>query len=168
MELICLKRKKYIYIFTLWIIIILFASIKVGRIMDIYNSNFTTFYVHSENKMWGDETKLNIFGSSNKIIYPGKTGIYKFYVQNDENVSHKYKILFSESTNLKLKMMYRFRSEADYIAGVNGKWSSLGELKSDYLINKKSTNKYILEWKFMDNYNLNSGYYTLDIKVING
>ena len=160
--------RKFLYIFCLLVIFIILVSSVIGKVMDVSGLNFTTFYVHSEGKKWENETSLNIFGYSNKkLIYPGKIGKYKFFIKNDEDSDVKYSIIFGSSTNLNVKMLYRFRSESDYLAGLHNEWIALDNIDSDYYSNKKSTDCYILEWKFVDNYDLDSGFYTLNVKVVN-
>ncbi|MBR3229951.1 MAG: hypothetical protein IKF91_03895 [Bacilli bacterium] len=160
--------KRFLYIFCLLVILIILVSSVIGKIMDVSGLNYTTFYVHSEGEKWDNETSLNIFGQTNpKLIYPGKTGKYKFFVKNDGNSNIKYSIIFNSSTNLKLKMLYRFRSESDYLAGLHNEWMSLDNIKGDFYSNKNSSDSFILEWKFVDNYDLESGFYTLNVKVVN-
>lgn len=169
MGLIKMNNKKLVFIITFCVVVLCLVSIKVGKIMDIYSTNVTTFYVHAENKKWMDEAKINMLGDSlNKMIYPGQTGRYKLSVKNNQLETANYMISFSVNTNIDIQMKYRFRSESDYIMGLNNEWKDISELSGEYTAFKNNTDNYVLEWKFADNYEpTQGGFYTLTIRIIN-
>ena len=119
-----------------------------GDYFDIDN----VFIVTDDDLTWGQETSLNIFDNkfygTNKIA-PGVYGAYKFDVRNLSDYRIRYSINFSEDNDYKINLMYRLSKNGEYL---NENYQDVTNLEN-VIINSNDIDEYVLEWKWVDNYN---------------
>ncbi len=87
-----------------------------------------------------------------KLIAPGTTGSYYFTVKNNSNFGMHCDLHF-EDINVpesKVPMLYRFRSEDEYIMGNETEWLTLEEIVDITIpLNISRAKEYILDWKWI-------------------
>lgn len=147
------------------------AELKKIKIIQDMNKN------GSETKT--DFTKLDnleIFKNSEyfneKLIYPGISDTYKFYIENytDKNIS--YKLTFDVQNAKETNIKYKLKRNGKYIAGDENNYVNYTELtKAGLKLKSKNGDIYSLEWKWIEAENDNSttnpitrGLYKLTIK----
>ncbi len=87
-----------------------------------------------------------------KLIAPGTTGSYYFTIKNNANFGMHCDLRF-EDINVpesKVPMLYRFRSEDEYIMGTETTWLTLEEIVDITIpLNISKAKEYILDWKWI-------------------
>lgn len=136
--------------------------------------------VSDDQAEYGQNTEVNIFQNvkyaGEKIIAPGSSGQYVFYVQNISKTNISYDISFSDMMTNPVNMKYKLRVDNIYIRGSKSHYVDINELTvEDIKVLVGSNNLFFLEWYWADD-DPNDTYtgsqaqfepqtYTLNIKV---
>lgn len=113
------------------------------------------FYVDDSNVRWSDETDVKIFTDSlyniEGRIAPESLNTYKFVVNNETKYNLKYKISFAEENQYNINLKYKLKKNGSYLVD---HYVSYDELNIDnLLLNSKSKDTYLLEWKWVSSDN---------------
>jgi hypothetical protein len=112
-------------------------------------------FVDDKNGDYIYQQKLEIFNNpafeyTNKIA-PGVSNSYQFVVHNSSDQNLMYYVEMYEITEYKVNMKYRLKRNGNYVLGDNNHWVSASELKTELTrINKESSDRYTLDWKWFD------------------
>ena len=136
--------------------------------------------VSDDQTEYNQNTEVDIFQNvkyaGEKIIAPGSSGQYVFYVQNVGETNISYDISFSDMMTNPVNMKYKLRVDNIYIRGSKNHYVDLDELTvEDIKVLVGSNNLFFLEWYWADD-DPNDTYtgsqvqfetqtYTLNIKV---
>lgn len=109
------------------------------------------FTVFDKKITWGSESVLDIFEKPiygyNKKIAPGDHNAYKFTVKNMTKYNLKYDMTFTEVGNDNMEMRYKLKKNGSYVVSNYVTYDQLD--LSSQLINSKSSDVYLLEWKWL-------------------
>ncbi len=170
------KNKKDIIIKIILIIIIillLIHSCSLTKKIKDYNSNTPTGNIDiyeinpddskrikiSDNEIvWGIDSNLKIFTNlaydKKEKIAPESSNTYIFAVKNNTKNKITYSINFNEENNYNINMKYRLKKGNKYVVGNEDSWVSYKELNQNNInLNKKNSDKYYLEWKWISSNN---------------
>lgn len=109
--------------------------------------------VKSENKIWRENTELNIFANkefnNQNIIAPESKGQYKFIIENKNQNSSPIlcNIEYSEINEKNINMLYKIKINGEYID--NAQWKKIDEFKIENLEIKDNATC-TLEWRWAD------------------
>ncbi len=112
-------------------------------------------FVDDKNGDYLVQEHLNVFNNAafeyrNKIA-PGVSNTYQFVAHNSTNMRLNYYFEMFEESEFHINMKYRLKKNNKYIIGDKNNWVNADELKTDFsLIEKRSHDKYSLEWKWFD------------------
>lgn len=122
---------------------------------------------------WDSTNKLRIFSNPS---YEYKemselSNVYQFVINNSQEFNIKYNINFIEENKYQINMLYRLKRNGKYLLGSEKEWIKIptNEINNlQLLANTRDT--YSLEWKLVDNENVNNvSYleenYTLNINI---
>lgn len=168
-------KKRVIFLFAL--ITALLALLTIYTVRKITDTTVAITVVSpKENSVWEKETRLNIFDNGmlfhnkDKIIYPGASGTYKFYVKNKTKEDIKYYLTLYSISDMKINLKYRLRTEEEFENNKKTEWKTINELDSSNILNSKENELYYLEWKWEDSetdteIGLNGDFYKLYLIV---
>lgn len=125
---------------------------------------------------FSDLSNLEIFKSSEyfseKLIYPGISGTYRFYIENYTSKNILYKLTFSVENSKNTNIRYKLKRNGQYIVGDSNNYVGYEELTQESLkLRSKMGDIYLLDWKWIEADNDNDttnpitrGLYKLTIK----
>lgn len=117
------------------------------------------------------EEKWNIF---DKVIYPNKSGYYRFNITNECSIDTNISILFADENPYQIPIVYRLYTNDKDLCGSEDKWITIEELRTSNIIIKASEKLPVtLEWKWNstdDEFdtmigNLPNAYYTIKVDI---
>ena len=113
--------------------------------------------VYDKYKIW-DNKELRIFSNPayeyESIIAPGSMNTYAFVIRNDNTFDIIVDIMFKEENDKNINMQYKVRSKGKYIIGTKNNYTYIDGMKIEKVrIPAKSQASYMLDWKWIDNYN---------------
>ncbi|MBR3696833.1 MAG: hypothetical protein IKM97_00945 [Clostridia bacterium] len=144
----------FIIIFLFVILTLFVVYILSLHNMKVYNPFETKIIkVNSDKKSWYKNDEINLFKYLNeqgeKIIWPGQSGEYEFYIQNTNDVPIYYKISISEKNTDKINMKYRLKQNNVYVIGNEDTYEPIEKMYlEDIKILEKAKSQYTLEWKW--------------------
>ncbi len=109
--------------------------------------------VKSEDKIWRENTELNIFANkefnNQNIIAPESTGQYKFIIENKNKDGSPIlcNIEYSEMNDKNINMVYKIKINGEYID--DAQWKKIDEFKIENLEIKDNITC-TLEWRWAD------------------
>lgn len=109
--------------------------------------------VKSEDKIWRENTELNIFANkefnNQNIIAPESTGQYKFIIENKNKDGSPIlcNIEYSEINDKNINMVYKIKINGEYID--DAQWKKIDEFKIENLEIKDNVTC-TLEWRWAD------------------
>ncbi len=138
------------------------------------NCNKSGLQVSDELLTWRAINKLNVFKNPvykmEEVIAPGSSNSYSFVIKNNSDCDLTYSLTFLEKNEFDINMKYRLKKNDEYIIE---DWVSGDELVSDEeVLNSGKEDKYLLEWKWFDNYNdtsvgaVEEANYSLSIEIV--
>ena len=95
--------------------------------------------------------------SEEKLVYPGISGKYKFYIENylDKNIG--YKLTFYVENVKNINMLYKLKRNGQYIVGNESNYVLPEKLNQSLLkLKAKQGDIYTLEWKWVESVNDNN------------
>lgn len=98
---------------------------------------------------WERVDDVNIFANKEyegrAIIAPESTGVYRFFIVNEESRAVKYRIEAREETKIKVPMLYRLKCNGSYVSG----WQEAHEIAFDMEhLEPRKRDILELEWKW--------------------
>ena len=146
-----IKNRNILLLIILILFLFLLSTILVVTSIKSAGPVYKDLYVKDENGIILNED-WNIFGNTpnNKVIYPGKSGYYKFNLINDNNINVKCRIEFNDENVNKIPIVYRlFKNNKSLLN--DEKWHTIDEINLyDIVINSNSEFPITLEWKWLD------------------
>lgn len=146
-EVLHVKRNYVIFLFV--IIALILSSI----LASIYIA--VTGVVSLEIIIKEDETEIkeewNIFGKgpNNKVIYPGKSGYFKFDISNECKKNINVTIEFGDDNPFYVPIVYRLYTNDTDLCGSKDNWVTIEELRSSNIIIEPNDELSVtLEWKW--------------------
>ena len=146
-----LKNKNTLLLIILILFLFLLSTILVVTNIQSAGPVYRDLYVKDEDGVILNEN-WNIFGNTpnNKVIYPGKSGYYKFNLINDNNVEIKFSIEFTDNNINHIPIVYRLYTNNESLLG-DDKWYSIEDINLyDIVIKSNSEFPITLEWKWID------------------
>lgn len=121
------------------------------------NNDIGDILVYDKYKIW-DNKELRIFTNPayeyESIIAPGSYNSYAFVIRNDNDFDIEVDILFKEENLKNINMQYKLRSKDKYILGTKNNYTFIDGMKVENVkVPAKGQISYILDWKWIDNYN---------------
>ena len=109
--------------------------------------------VKSEDKIWSENTELNIFANkqfnNQNIVAPESKGQYKFIIENKNKDGSPIlcNIKYNEINEKNINMVYKIKINGEYID--DAQWKKIGEFKIENLEIKDNATC-TLEWRWAD------------------
>lgn len=109
------------------------------------------FTVFDKKVTWGNTTVVDIFEKPiygyNRKIAPGDHNAYKFTVKNLTKYNLKYDMTFDENNDYQMDLRYKLKKNGSYVISNYVTYDQLD--LTNQLIDSKSSDVYILEWKWL-------------------
>ena len=186
------KEKKWIDFLLIIIIIVLLILLfwfgyRLKSYMRMNNSNGDVFEINCEcgsatgnlevsdsELVWDEENELQIFKNPvykmKKIIAPGSTNSYQFYIKNQADCNIDYELTFEEDNPYDINMKYRLKVNDQPISD---EWVSITDIaRIVQNLNHGEEDNYYLEWKWFEGDNDTEigsnikSYYHLSIQIV--
>lgn len=172
-------RNQRVVIIILVVIILLLLSYmayKLGNIGDIPTSTGSDtgdifkiiiqdseetggIIISDDEQIFNNGTQINIFRhNSDKVktdkIAPQSTGIYKFYLKNENAFPIYYNIKLTEENTYSINMKFRLKQGDKYLIGNENEWISISDLTTnDILLSSQTYDAFELEWCWFESSN---------------
>lgn len=146
-----IKDRNILLFILLILFLFLLSTILVITNIKSVGPKYRDLYVKDESGLILDED-WNIFGNTpnNKVIYPGKSGYYKFNLINDNKININCKIEFNDENDNKIPIVYRLYKNNNSLL-IDDKWHTIDEINLyDIVIDSNSEFPITLEWKWFD------------------
>lgn len=165
-------KKNYLIFFYITIGVIV-SSILAAMYIAITGVRDLEIVIEEDNT--NIEEEWNIFGKgpNNKVIFPDKSGYYKFNIINKCNKDMSVTITFSDDNPYQIPIVYHLYTSKDDLCGSDDNWVTVDELKKSLIINDKDELPITLEWKWAsddDTFdtmigNQEDAYYTINVSI---
>lgn len=121
------------------------------------NDKTKDLIIYDNYKIW-DNKELRIFSNPSyeyrNIIAPGSFNSYTFVIRNNNDFDVVIDIEFEELNDKKINMKYKLKNNGFYLIGAEDRYESINDMKiTEIKLPAKSQKSYILDWKWIDNYN---------------
>lgn len=143
-------KNNTIIFFIILLFVMLLASIAL-MVSSLYVAEpiYMDLYVTSEGEVLNED--WNIFGKNpnSKVIYPGKSGYFKFNLVNENKDDFLCNIEFTDNNIHKIPVVYKLYSSYNGVVDYN--WVTIDELNA-YNITVKSNSELplVLEWRWVN------------------
>ena len=103
-------------------------------------------------RVWEEGQELDIFDSAyygGKVIAPGSTGTYSFFVQNQTDLAAACQVSFAEQNPAGVPVRYRLLEDGAYLSGDDSTWVDIsGLVAAARSLGPGEGIEYTLEWKW--------------------